>query len=114
VRVLPVHAGNFQIEKSTSPGFSHREPIGGPYSKPAGDNKYSYPLKGDGTDTSFRFQLDDQPLDDNYGMLRIRVTQARESDCKQADFRAFGGFTKERACKDYVKRTSPGDDDDDD
>lgn len=66
--------GALQIDVGN--GFSHTEPLGGPYNTPRSDHTYTYQLTGTGAPVSFRFM--DFPLADNYGVFTMQVLTAAE------------------------------------
>jgi hypothetical protein len=95
---LPAHQPGFEID--TGAGFSHREPIGGAQTAPAGDHRYRYVLTGAGAPAAFRFQ--DDYLGDNGGRLRITVRDARPSDCGQGGWLNFGVYASARECRALI------------
>lgn len=66
----PRHHKRFEIDLGA--GFAHVEPTGGPLAVPSADHAYAYSLTGTGVPAAFR--LRDEPAADNYGVLRITVT----------------------------------------
>lgn len=64
------HDTTFEID--TGSGFSHVEPVGGPYSTPQGGHLYQYHLVGQGQPVKFR--INDSPLTDNYGAFQILIS----------------------------------------
>jgi hypothetical protein len=79
---LPMHWNNFEL--STGSSYSHPQPIGGPFTQPTPEHKYSYALVGQGGKATFR--LRDMPnghpaTADNHGFLTIHVRRAVASDC---------------------------------
>ena len=64
------HSDSFQIDVGL--GFSHVEPIGGPYSTPQSGFFYTYAITGTGSPVSFT--VADSPKSDNYGALKITIT----------------------------------------
>lgn len=64
------HWTQFQI--NTGSGWSHVEPVGGPYSKPVAGHTYTYHLTGKGQPVAFRW-YDPNAYADNYGAFRITV-----------------------------------------
>lgn len=69
--VLPLgHYNHFQINAGS--GFSHIEPVGGPYTTPQAGHFYQFFVVGQGVPVSFK--LTDTPLGDNYGAYQILIS----------------------------------------
>lgn len=63
------HDTTFEINMGS--GFSHIEPVGGPFTTPQGGHFYTYSLVGQGQVAKFR--INDSPLTDNYGAFQIII-----------------------------------------
>jgi hypothetical protein len=97
---LPVHNQVVQMDNGT--GFAHREPIGGVPSRPSYRHVYRYLIKGAGTASTFRSQMVDDPLTDNYGKLKIFVRLATPFDCFFGGYTQFGtAFRNQGQCVSY-------------
>lgn len=66
----PGHDTDFQIDLGS--GFSHIEPVGGPYTTPQSGHFYQYHLLGQGSPVSFR--VNDVNKNDDYGALQIMIS----------------------------------------
>jgi hypothetical protein len=93
---VPRHIDAFKID--TGGGPTHREPLFGPFSRPAPFHVYFYVLKGQGTPAAFKFSLSDFPTTDNYGRLRITVRGTNKDDCKDTGWRTFGAWKNQGDC----------------
>lgn len=96
----PFHWANFEISTDGGLSYSHRSPLGGPFTAPTKTHTYSYPLVGSGQHAFFR--LKDMPhgvpeTADNYGTLTITLRGAVPSDCAAGGYLLFGEPT-EAAC----------------
>lgn len=60
-----------QFEMNLGLGFSHVEPVGGPYTTPQTDHVYRYVVAGHNAAPSFR--INDSPRTDNYGEYQITI-----------------------------------------
>ena len=68
----PNTIGNQQtFQMNLGSGWAYHTPVGGPYTTPQGGHAYTYQVTGQGSVISFR--IDDSPLSDNYGAVRITV-----------------------------------------
>lgn len=97
---LPFHWPNFQISSNNGTSYSHPAPLGGPFTAPTPEHKYTYPLIGSNEYALFRLKDDPNGVPataDNYGFLYIHVRRAHPSDCASSGFIAFGEPT-EAAC----------------
>ncbi len=66
---VPTHDSSFEID--TGSGYSHIEPVGGPYSAPQPGHVYDFEVTGEGSVVSFRINGADQT--DNNGQYRIDI-----------------------------------------
>jgi hypothetical protein len=96
---LPLHSSEFKIDTGSGP--VHKEPLGGPFTRPALFHTYFYVLRGQGDTASFKFSLTDQPTSDNYGRLQITVRGADRDDCKNGGWKDFSVFKNQGDCVSY-------------
>jgi hypothetical protein len=97
---VPRHNRVFEI--STGGGFGHKEPVTGAHTTPRADHSYRYLLTGQGATAKFSFRMVDDPLRDNYGVLRITISRQTAEDCKRDGWRQFGVFSNQGDCVSYV------------
>jgi hypothetical protein len=95
---LPVHTSQFEVDLGG--GFAHVEPIGGGRTSPAVSHRYRYIFEGTGAKVAFR--LRDSFLEDNNGILRIRVRDAVAADCDNEGYLDFGVYRSERQCRRLI------------
>jgi hypothetical protein len=92
---LPRHHANFEISEDDGGTWGHLEPgqVGlHPH------HRYTYVLHGQGEAAGFRIK--DSNTTDNYGALKIRVRQAKSSDC--ATYYEQLGFADKPSCRASV------------
>ncbi|NHC43835.1 hypothetical protein [Motilibacter aurantiacus] len=99
---LPRHLGDLLIDAGG--GFTHPQAVGGPYSTPRPDHRYTYVVVGTGKRIAFRVR--DVNAGDNYGRLRLVVRTASRADCAGEGWRAFGEFVDEAQCAALLPGTS--------
>jgi hypothetical protein len=78
---IPFHVFLHQpvgLQMNGGGGFIYVVPVGGPYGAPRPDHTYTYAITGAGAPLSIRFA--DEPVGDNYGLLRIAVRPRQPCD----------------------------------
>jgi hypothetical protein len=95
---FPFHAMDFQMQLNTGSGYTHTEPLGGPFSVPNPYHLYVYFLTGQGQ--PLKVQLLDSSTSDNYGVFKMLVI-GTGSECDWGGWKSFGKFKTEHDCDDY-------------
>jgi hypothetical protein len=78
---IPFHVFQYQpvgLQMNAGGGFVYVTPVGGPYGAPRPDHTYTYAITGAGAPLAVRFA--DEPVGDNYGLLRIGVRPRQPCD----------------------------------
>ena len=93
---MPTHQGGL-LMRFTESDFRHYEPFGGKKITPTADHTYTYGVVGNGLAASFK--IADRPVEDNYGILKLRVRLATADDCTDG-FPSFN-FASEADCRAF-------------